>query len=374
MDGIGADLGILMETKVTDGIYTQKLSGYSVVASNAPSAHQGGIALFWQPNKLYLVEDWRIRGLNVLTFVLVMGSCQFYAVGCYIPPNNLSTATTIEKAWNECPRRHVSLLLGNLNVNLRSPRDKRDKQIAEVVEDVIGLTDLSRHFQQHSCGSVRGRWTWRMRRGRRWVSSQCDYVLGRATDCGKYRSVRLRTPQHHDLDHCAIITNIRAGSGMRMATYRKRIAKFPLKLPHGPLDKLCTLYKELRLDVVAPPKRAQPRNSWISAPTWGLINRRAMLRRQGKLSKRMSRLLGWRMVSGLRGDRQQQAAYVAGNIEGLLASGETKEAWQCLKGWYKATTNTAPAASQLPPRLPNALTCTGKSPLRGTPFRSTSTK
>ena len=24
MDGIGADLGILMETKVTDGIYTQK--------------------------------------------------------------------------------------------------------------------------------------------------------------------------------------------------------------------------------------------------------------------------------------------------------------------------------------------------------------
>ena len=47
MDGIGADLGILMKTKVTDGIYTRKLSGYSVVASNAPSAHHGGIALFW---------------------------------------------------------------------------------------------------------------------------------------------------------------------------------------------------------------------------------------------------------------------------------------------------------------------------------------
>jgi hypothetical protein len=36
-----------METKVTDGIHTQNSSGYSVVASNAPSAHQGGIALFW---------------------------------------------------------------------------------------------------------------------------------------------------------------------------------------------------------------------------------------------------------------------------------------------------------------------------------------
>ncbi len=129
-----------------------------------------------------------------------------------------------------------------------------------------------------------------------------------------------------------------------MAAYQKRIAKSPLKVPRGPLDELCTLYKELCLDVVAPPKRAQLRNSWISAPTWGLINRRAMLRGQGKLSKRMSRLLGRKIASGLKGDRQQQAADVAGNIEGLLASGETKEAWWCLKGWYKATTNTAPAA------------------------------
>jgi hypothetical protein len=147
MDGIGADLGILMETKVTDGIYTRKSSGYSVVRFlNAPSAHQGGIALFWRPNKSYLVEHWRIWGPNVLTFVLVTGSCRFFVVGCYIPLNDLSTATTIKKAWNECPRGHVPLLLGDLNVNLRSPRDKRGKQIAEVVEDVMGLTDLSGHF------------------------------------------------------------------------------------------------------------------------------------------------------------------------------------------------------------------------------------
>ncbi len=196
----------------------------------------------------------------------------------------------------------------------------------------MGLTNLSRHFQQRSRGSMRGRWTWQMRRGRRWVSSQCDYVLGRATDRGKYCSVCLRTPQHHNSDHRAIITNICAGSATRMAAYRKRIAKFPLKLPRGPLDKLCTLYEELRLDVVASPKWAQPHNSWISAPTWGLIDRRAMLRRQGELSKRMSRLLGRQIASGLRGDRRQQAADVAGNIEGLLASRETKEAWWCLKG------------------------------------------
>ncbi len=164
------------------------------------------------------------------------------------------------------------------------------------------------------------------------MSSQYDYVLGRVTDRGKYCSVCLCTPPHHDSDHCAIITNIRAGSAMRMAAYQKRMVKFPLKLPSGPQDELCTLSEGLHLDVVAPPKRAQPHNSWISAPTWGLIERSAVLRQQGKLSKRMSRLLGRRIASGLKGDRRQRAADVAKNIEGLLASRETKEAWRCLKG------------------------------------------
>jgi hypothetical protein len=74
MEGIGVDLGILLETKMTDGICTQKLSGYSVAALNTPSVHQGGIALFWRSNTLYKVKDWRICGLSVLPFVLVMGS------------------------------------------------------------------------------------------------------------------------------------------------------------------------------------------------------------------------------------------------------------------------------------------------------------
>jgi hypothetical protein len=167
MEGMGVDLGILLETKVTDWIYTQKLSGYSVTASNAPSAHQGGIALFWRPNKLYEVKDWQICGLNVLPFMLVTGSQHFFAVGCYISPNNLGTLATIKQAWNECPCGHTPILLGDLNINLCSPWDKRDVKIAEVVEDVMGLTNLSQHFRQRSHGSVRGRWTWRMRRGRR---------------------------------------------------------------------------------------------------------------------------------------------------------------------------------------------------------------
>ncbi len=58
MEAIGVNIGIPLETKVTDGIYTWFMRGYSIAASNAPSAHQGEIAFFWQPNKSNKVEDW----------------------------------------------------------------------------------------------------------------------------------------------------------------------------------------------------------------------------------------------------------------------------------------------------------------------------
>jgi hypothetical protein len=245
MEAMGVDIGIFQETKITGGIYTRSSSGYSVVASDAPSAHQGGIALFWRPNKSYEVEDWRVRSPNVLSFVIVTGGQRFYAVGCYIPPNDRSMLTALVQAWNECPSGYTPLLLGDLNVNLRTPRDDRDEQIAEAVEDVMGLCDLSKHFHQRSRGLIQGRWTWRMRRGGRWISSQCDYFLGRCTDCRKFCSVRLRTPYHHDSDHRAIITGIRVGSATKMAAYRRRLATFPVKLPLGPQTELCSMFEEL---------------------------------------------------------------------------------------------------------------------------------
>jgi hypothetical protein len=82
----------------------------------------------------------------VLSFVVVTGSQHFYAVGCYIPPTNLSTLPQVEQALNKCPKGHTPLLIGDLNVNLCAPRDGREERITEVVEDICGLTDLSKHF------------------------------------------------------------------------------------------------------------------------------------------------------------------------------------------------------------------------------------
>ncbi len=114
-----------------------------------------------------------------------------------------------------------------------------------------------------------------------------------------------------------------------------------------PLDELTTLFEELCLDVEAPPLRAQPRNQWISAPTWALIDKRAAMQQQGKLTQRAARLIGMQITAGLKGDRATHAAVAAEKIERHLATGEPKEAWRSLKGWYKAATNRAPKARKM---------------------------
>jgi hypothetical protein len=132
-----------------------------------------------------------------------------------------------------------------------------------------------------------------------------------------------------------------------MTAYRKRLAKFPIRLPWGPQDKLTTLFEKLRLDVMAPPMRAQPHNQWISLPTWALINKRAALQQQGKLLQQATRLIGRRIAAGLKGDHAKHAAAAAEKIEGHLAAGEPKEAWRSLRGWYQAVTDCAPKASKM---------------------------
>jgi hypothetical protein len=55
MNQLGVDIGFLLETKLTGGIYTHYSSGYSVLPSTATSVWQGGIALFWRGNNLHEV-------------------------------------------------------------------------------------------------------------------------------------------------------------------------------------------------------------------------------------------------------------------------------------------------------------------------------
>jgi len=240
---MGVDCGVLLETKLTKGVYTCWSSGYNVRSTHAPRKWQGGISLFWRTSGTYEIEVVEICGPNVLSFQLVSGAARWYIIGCYIPPNDSTTLTHIDEAWRACPKGWFPILLGDLNVNLAADQ-----------VDAMVLIDMSTHFPQWRGRRSRGRWTWRMRRGRQWVSSQCDYILGRATNLGRWiRRVSVRTPFCHDSDHRAHVAEIPTGGGREMQRYRKTYRRFPLKIPRGPRAELVSKYEELRQDVIPPP-------------------------------------------------------------------------------------------------------------------------
>jgi hypothetical protein len=163
MDQMGVDIGFLLETKLTGGIYTRYSSGYSVLASSATSVRQGGIALFWRGNNSYEVEETQIWGANIISLQLKMDNAQFFVVGCYIPPSDLETLTDVKQAWQACPAGARPLLVGDLNFNFCAPCTERKERIAKQV-DAMDLVNISRHFCQRTGRRLRGWWTWWMRR------------------------------------------------------------------------------------------------------------------------------------------------------------------------------------------------------------------
>ena len=80
------DLGVSLETKCTDGVYTCGSAGYRVVATDAPSRHRGGVALFFRAEANFAVEEVRTYGPNMFSFEVVTGRRRWYIIGCYIAP------------------------------------------------------------------------------------------------------------------------------------------------------------------------------------------------------------------------------------------------------------------------------------------------
>jgi hypothetical protein len=106
-----------------------------------------------------------------------------------------------------------------------------------------------------------------------------------------------------------------------------------------------TIFEELCMDVAPPPEKERPKNEWISEGTWEFIDQWVALRQAGELNQRGSRIVGRQIKAALASNHKQHAVTVGDKIEGLMAAGEFKEAWQCLKGWYSTVEDLAPKAS-----------------------------
>ena len=115
------DLGIFQENKFTDGIYTHESAGYNIVATDAPSRHRVGVAVFYRPSPHFAVGDVRQFGPNIVGFQLATGARRCYIIGCDRAPNDTSTIESVVAALKERPRGAALLVTGDLNTTLTEP-------------------------------------------------------------------------------------------------------------------------------------------------------------------------------------------------------------------------------------------------------------
>ena len=198
MSHANMDLGILQETKLTDGIYTRGSDGYSVVATDAPSRHHGRVAMFHRPAPHFAVEAVRKYGPNLIGFQLAMGSRRWYIVGCYLASDNTSTIERFVKALRDQPKGAELMVARDLNTNLASPEgDRREEDVAATIATEV-LEDMALHFLPRECRWFWDRRTWGMLRKGKEVRSQTDYIL--EADHRLFGNVSARDPWYNS-DH-----------------------------------------------------------------------------------------------------------------------------------------------------------------------------
>ena len=92
------DLGILQETKLTDGVYNYGSAGYSVIVTDTPSRYRDGVAIFYRSEPHFVVAAVEKFGPNVIGFQLATGARRWYIVGVYLTPNITTTMERVSKA------------------------------------------------------------------------------------------------------------------------------------------------------------------------------------------------------------------------------------------------------------------------------------
>ena len=160
MSQANMDLGILQETKLTDGIYTYGSAGYSVIATDAPSRHRGGVALVYHSEPHFVVEAVEKFGPNVLGFQIATVARRWYIVGVYIAPEDTETMERVVEAIQRKPRNAELLVVGDFSVNIAAPEgDRRAEDIATELA-TAGLEDMERHFLPREKRWYRDQRTW----------------------------------------------------------------------------------------------------------------------------------------------------------------------------------------------------------------------
>jgi hypothetical protein len=148
---MGVGRCVLTETKLTNDRYPRTVSGYRVILSKATSPQQGRVALMWEEgHQDFEVEAVTIASPNLLMFQLVTGEERYFVMSAYIPPADTTGVDDLRVAWAARPTNCKPLLLGDLNIDFRSPQTEREEIITDFL-DKINVVDTSRKYIQRKC-------------------------------------------------------------------------------------------------------------------------------------------------------------------------------------------------------------------------------
>ena len=146
MSQANMELGIFQETKCTDGIYTRESDGYRVVATDVPSRHRGGVALFYRPLPLFEVKAVPEYGPNIVSFEVATGARRWYIIGCYLSPDDAETIERVVTDLGDRPKGTALIVAGDLNTDLGGAEsDRRGSEIAAAMTEA-GVEDMTAHF------------------------------------------------------------------------------------------------------------------------------------------------------------------------------------------------------------------------------------
>ena len=273
---VGVDICFLQETKLTDGIYTRFSSDYHVLATNAVSRAQGGIALVYRDSPYWQVESAVLHGPNVISAEIVSGNKRYGIVGAYIPPKDSTTSVHVTAALDRfASRRRQVILVGDLNINLDSPESERDVEIAQLLANA-GLRDMHHHFKTGRRRSS----TWHQKRNEEIVWSRPDYFLG--TDRRIIRKYKIRDPRHFVTDHKLVCGYLISNELKENKNYLKGRTLFPHRTPKmGPSSKMDSLFQDIETagKPTSSERRQGPRSGWISDETWRIVDQKNAFRR-----------------------------------------------------------------------------------------------
>ena len=102
-----------------------------MVATEAPSAHSGGVTVFYRVTEQFSVEALQTYGANVVSFQLETGDSWWFILGCDLAPYNASTINDIFAAISKRPQGAALLVVGNFNTKLAAPEGRdQDEGIA----------------------------------------------------------------------------------------------------------------------------------------------------------------------------------------------------------------------------------------------------